>query len=92
LGPISSIMGEILLIAIPADPEKVNPMAVREYADWVVRPRLLNIAGVAQVIPIGGEVKQYRVELHPAQMQALGIEREKLDAALRDFGTNTSGG
>jgi HME family heavy-metal exporter len=92
LGPISSIMGEILLIAIPADPQKVSPMAVREYADWVVRPRLLNIAGVAQVIPIGGEVKQYRVELHPAQMQALGIEREKLDAALRDFGVNTSGG
>lgn len=92
LGPISSIMGEILLIAIPADPQKINPMAVREYADWVVRPRLLNIAGVAQVIPIGGEVKQYRIELHPAQMQALGIEREKLDAALRDFGVNTSGG
>ncbi|MDO8653107.1 MAG: efflux RND transporter permease subunit [Undibacterium sp.] len=92
LGPISSIMGEILLIALPADPDKVSPMAVREYADWVVRPRLLTIPGVAQVIPIGGEVRQYRVELRPAQLQALGIEREKVDAALRDFGANTSGG
>jgi HME family heavy-metal exporter len=92
LGPISSIMGEILLIAIPADPAKVSPMAVREYADWVVRPRLLTIPGVAQVIPIGGEVRQYRVEIKPAQLQALGIEREKLEAALRDFGANTSGG
>ena len=92
LGPISSIMGEILLIAIPADPAKVSPMAVREYADWVVRPRLLTIPGVAQVIPIGGEVRQYRVELKPAQLQALGIEREKLESALRDFGANTSGG
>jgi HME family heavy-metal exporter len=92
LGPISSIMGEILLIAIPADPAKVSPMAVREYADWVMRPRLLNIPGVAQVISIGGEVRQYRVELKPAQLQALGIEREKLEAALRDFGANTSGG
>ncbi|MBK7766361.1 MAG: efflux RND transporter permease subunit [Sulfuritalea sp.] len=92
LGPISSIMGEILLIALPADPAKVSPMAVREYADWVVRPRLLTIPGVAQVIPIGGEVRQYRVELKPAQLQALGIEREKLEAALRDFGANTSGG
>jgi HME family heavy-metal exporter len=92
LGPISSIMGEILLIAIPADPAKVSPMAVREYADWVMRPRLLTIPGVAQVIPIGGEVRQYRVELKPAQLQALGIEREKLEAALRDFGANTSGG
>ena len=92
LGPISSIMGEILLIAIPADPAKVSPMQVREFADWVVRPRLLTIPGVAQVIPIGGEVKQFRVELKPAQLQALGVEREKLEAALRDFGANTSGG
>lgn len=96
LGPISSIMGEILLIALPinpnADPAKVSPMQVREYADWVMRPRLLTIPGIAQVIPIGGEVRQYRVELKPAQLQALGIEREKLEAALKDFGANTSGG
>jgi len=92
LGPISSIMGEILLIAIPADPARISPMTVREYADWVMRPRLLTIPGVAQVIPIGGEVRQYRVELRPAQLQALGVEREKLEAALRDFGANTSGG
>jgi HME family heavy-metal exporter len=92
LGPISSIMGEILLTALPADPDKVSPMQVREFADWVVRPRLLTIPGVAQVIPIGGEVRQYRVELKPAQLQALGIEREKLEAALKDFGANTSGG
>jgi HME family heavy-metal exporter len=92
LGPISSIMGEILLIALPADPAKVSPMQVREYADWVMRPRLLNIPGIAQVIPIGGEVKQYRVEINPAQLKALGVEREKLDAALKDFGANTSGG
>ncbi|MBK7282282.1 efflux RND transporter permease subunit [Candidatus Aalborgicola defluviihabitans] len=92
LGPISSIMGEILLIALPADPAKVSPMQVREYADWVMRPRLLTIPGVAQVTPIGGEVRQYRVEIKPAQLQALGVEREKLEAALRDFGANTSGG
>ncbi len=92
LGPISSIMGEILLIALPADPEKVSPMQVREYADWVMRPRLLTIPGIAQVIPIGGEVRQYRVELKPAQLQALGVEREKLEGALKDFGANTSGG
>jgi HME family heavy-metal exporter len=92
LGPISSIMGEILLIALPADPDKVSPMQVREYADWVMRPRLLTIPGIAQVIPIGGEVRQYRVELKPAQLQALGVEREKLESALKNFGANTSGG
>ena len=92
LGPISSIMGEILLIALPADPAKVNPMQVREYADWVMRPRLLTIPGIAQVIAIGGEVKQYQVEINPAQLQALGVPREQLEAALKDFGANTSGG
>ncbi len=92
LGPISSIMGEILLIALPADPDKVSPMQVREYADWVVRPRLLTIPGIAQVIAIGGEVRQYRVELRPDQLQALGVPRERVDAALKDFGANTSGG
>ena len=92
LGPISSIMGEILLIALPADPAKVSPMQVREYADWVMRPRLLTVPGIAQVIPIGGEVRQYRVEIEPSQLQALGVERERLEAALRDFGANTSGG
>ena len=92
MGPISSIMGEILLIALPADPEKLSPMQVREYADWVLRPRLLSIPGVAQVIPIGGEVRQYRVEPDPVRMQAAGVSLEALEAALANFGGNTAGG
>ncbi len=92
LGPISSIMGEIMLIALPADPAQASAMQVREYADWVMRPRLLTIPGVAQVIPMGGEVRQYRVEINTAQLQALGVERDQLAAALQGFGANTSGG
>ena len=92
MGPISSIMGEILLIALPADPDKVSPMQVREYADWVMRPRLLTIPGVAQVIPIGGQVKQYRVEPDAARMQALNVTLTELESTLKDFGGNTAGG
>ncbi|MFZ3037993.1 MAG: efflux RND transporter permease subunit [Rugosibacter sp.] len=92
MGPISSIMGEILLIALPADPEKASPMQVREYADWVMRPRLLTIPGVAQVIPIGGQVKQYRVEPDLARLQAIGVTLAELEAALKNFGGNTAGG
>jgi len=92
MGPIASIMGEIMLVALPADPARVNPMQVREYADWVLRPRLLTIPGVAQVIPIGGEVKQYRVEPDPVQMQALGLTLEQIEAALKNYAANTSGG
>ncbi len=92
MGPIASIMGEIMLIALPADPQKTSPMQVREYADWVLRPRLLTIPGVAQVIPIGGEVKQYRVEPDPAQMSALGVTLEQIEGALKHYAANSSGG
>ena len=92
MGPISSVMGEIMLIALPADPAKVSPMAVREYADFILRPRLLSIPGVAQVIPIGGEVRQFRVEPDTAMMGQLGVGFDDLETALRAFSSNTSGG
>jgi HME family heavy-metal exporter len=59
LGPINSIMGQVLLVAVTSD--RASAMEVRETADFVVRPRLLTIPGVAQVIPMGGEVRQYRI-------------------------------
>ncbi|MFN5166335.1 MAG: efflux RND transporter permease subunit [Pseudomonadota bacterium] len=92
MGPISSIMGEIMQIAIPVDEKKISPMAVREYADWVLRPRLLAVPGVAQVIPIGGEVRQFQVQPNTARMAELGITHDQLEAALRGFSANTSGG
>jgi HME family heavy-metal exporter len=92
MGPISSIMGEIMQIAIPVDPEKASPMAVREYADWVLRPRLLSIPGVAQIIAIGGEVRQFQVQPNTARMSDLGISLDQLESALRGFSANTSGG
>jgi HME family heavy-metal exporter len=90
LGPISSIMGQILLIAVTSD--SASPMEVRETADFVIRPRLLAIPGVAQVIPIGGEVRQYRVSPHPAALRALGVTYEQVEKALAQFGVNTGGG
>ena len=92
MGPISSIMGEIMQIAIPVDEKKISPMAVREYADWVLRPRLLAVPGVAQVIPIGGEVRQFQVQPNTARMAELGITHDQLEAALKGFSANTSGG
>ncbi len=90
MGPVSSIMGEIMLVAIR--PEGVSPMAAREAVDFIIRPRLLAIPGVAQVIPIGGEVRQYRVTPDPAAMLALGVTPAQMEAAVTRFGTNTSGG
>ena len=92
MGPISSIMGEIMQIAIPVDTTKISAMAVREYADWVLRPRLLSVQGVAQVIPIGGEVRQFQVQPNTVRMAELGITHEQLEAALKGYSSNTSGG
>jgi HME family heavy-metal exporter len=90
MGPVSSIMGEIMLVAVRA--QGVTPMQAREAVDFTIRPRLLAIPGVAQVIPIGGEVRQYRVSPDPAAMLALGVSAEQLEAAVARFGTNTGGG
>ena len=92
MGPISSIMGEIMQIAIPIDTSKISPMQVREYADWVLRPRLMAIPGVAQVIPIGGEVRQFQVQPNTSRMGELGITQEQLETALKGYSSNTSGG
>jgi heavy-metal exporter, HME family len=92
MGPVSSIMGEIMLVALPVDEGRTTPMAVREWADFVVRPRLLTIPGVAQVAPIGGEVRQYQVQPDTARMAQLGVSLEQVADALQGFAANTSGG
>jgi HME family heavy-metal exporter len=92
MGPVSSVMGEILQIAIPVDETRTSLMAVREYADWVLRPRLMSVPGIAQVIPIGGEVRQFQVQPDPQRLAALGITHGQLEDALRGYAANTSGG
>lgn len=90
MGPISSIMGEIMLVAMTGGGK--SPMVVRELADWVVRPRLLTIPGVSQVISIGGEIRQYRVSPNLSAMNLLDISMEATEQAIADFSDNTGGG
>ena len=90
MGPINSIMGQILMFALTS--ETATPMELREIADFIVRPRLLTIPGVAQVIPIGGEVRQYRVAPNTAAMRVLGVSLADIERALQQFGTNSGGG
>ena len=90
MGPISSIMGQIVMAAVSGG--SVSPMQLRELADFTIRPRLLSIPGVAQVIPMGGEVRQFRVAPQPTALRALGVTYAQLEAALAQFGTNTGGG
>lgn len=90
MGPISSIMGQIMLIGMTAD--STSAMELRTLADWVVRQRLLTIPGVAQVIPIGGEVKQYQVLIDPFKLKVNNISLREVEEAMAQSNTNTTGG
>ena len=90
IGPITSVMGEIMLVALAG--EKADPMLLREVAEFDLRPRLLTIPGVAQVIPIGGQVREYRVAPDPARMRQLDVTLDDIEAAVRGFSSNGGGG
>ena len=92
LAPISSIMGEIMLISVTSKNGKTDPLDVRTLADWTIRPRLLTITGISQVIPIGGGVKQYQALVSPEKLKQFGITIEDVATALEKSNTNSTGG
>ena len=90
LAPISSIMGEILFFAITSDQD--DPLTLRTVVDTVVRRRLLAVAGVSQVTPIGGDKRQFQVIAHPDQLRANNISLTELLDGVRGASQNTSAG
>lgn len=91
MGPIASIMGEIQLIGLSSD-GKVSPLDLRTFADWTIRPRLLSVPGVAQVISIGGGVKQYQILLSAEKIQKNQLALKDIEEALSKISLNTTGG
>jgi len=83
-------MGEILFLGLRSD--RHSPLEVRDTAEWTVRRRLLALAGVAQVIPIGGGLKQYQVLADPQRLLAQHISLQEVATALKESSQNTSGG
>lgn len=92
MGPISSIMGEIQLVGLTSDDNSISPMDLRTIADWTMRPRLLSIPGVAQVIAIGGGVKQYQILLSAEKIQKYQLAIDDIEHYLTDISKNTTGG
>ncbi len=92
LAPISSIMGEIMLIAVSSKDGTTDPLELRTLADWTIRPRLLTITGVSQVIPIGGGVKQYQALVSPGKLRQFGVTIEEISVALEKSNINSTGG
>lgn len=90
LGPISSTMGEIMLISMTS--KTTSAMDLRSLADWVVRPRLLGVSGVAQVMIIGGETKQFQVLVDPIRLRDYRLTLRQVTEAVGGSNVNSSGG
>lgn len=92
MAPISSITGEIMLISLSADDPDVSPMAVRSYAEFDLRSRLLTVAGVSQVVAIGGYLPEYQVDLRQEALQLYGLTTaEVAEAVSQAHNLNTAG-
>src|SRR5687767_6553303 len=89
LAPVSSVMGEIMMIGLTGSQ---SPQEIRTVADWTIRRRLLAVPGVAQVVPIGGAVKQYQVLPDPGRMMSAGVTLAEILRAAEGSNENASGG
>lgn len=90
LAPITSIMGEIMFIALHSD--RHDMMELKTAADWILRPRLLAVPGVAEVIPNGGQTRQYQVLLDPVRMAAYEVSVDQVLEAVAKTNHNVSAG
>ena len=90
MGPISSVMGQIMLVGLTSD--TTSAADLRTLADFTIRRRLMSIGGVAQVIPIGGERRQYQVLISTAKLRQYGLTIDDVDQAVQGTNQNTTGG
>lgn len=90
LGPQSSILGEIMIIGLTADSTSLGDL--RTIADRNLRPRLLSVGGVSQVTVIGGDIREYQIQLSLPKMKAYDITLNEVMENLEEMNTNASGG
>ena len=90
LGPQSSILGEMLIVGLTAD--STSMLDLRTLADWTIRPRLLSTGGVAQVAVLGGDVKEYQIQIDPERMRHYGVTLADVMNATRGMNLNANGG
>ena len=90
LGPQSSILGEMLIVGLTAD--STSMLDLRTIADWTIRPRLLSTGGVAQVAVLGGDIKEYQLQLDPERMRHYGVTLSEVMNITREMNLNANGG
>ena len=92
MGPVGSLMGQIQQIAVTTESNEISPMELRSLAEWTLRPRLMTIAGVSQVIIIGGGLKQYQILVSAEKLNRFQLTIEQVDKELAQISQNTTGG
>ena len=92
MGPVASIMGEIQLVGLSTNSNQMRPEQIRAIADWTIRPRLLSIPGVAQVISIGGGVEQIQILLSADKIQRKLLSLDAVESSLALISRNSTGG
>jgi CzcA family heavy metal efflux pump len=90
MAPISSIMGEVMLLGITS--ERLSPMELRTIADWTIKPRIKSIGGIANVFVIGGEYKQYQVLANPEKLKYYKVSLGELLEKVQESNVNAPGG
>ncbi len=90
LGPLATPIGEVYRYTL--DGQAADPMSLRTLQDWVVRPQLLRVRGVADVVSYGGLVREIHVEPDPARMASLDVGLSSIFDALHKASDNATGG
>ncbi len=92
LGPLSSLLGQIMLIGMWSETDATEPMELRTLADWVVKKRLQQIPGISEVITMGGGRKQYHVLVDLHQLHKFEVTLQDIEQALAESNLNVNGG
>ena len=90
--PLSSVMGQILMLCIWDESGQMSPIDLRTTADWVIRPRLMGIEGVAEVYPTGGERKQYQIRVRTDDLLSYNVTLDQVVSAIEQSNSNVTGG
>ena len=92
LGPSTSLLGEIMWVGITSSDSKSSPMELRTLADWTIRPALLKTPGVANVFVMGGDVREWQININAEKMRRYGIMIDDIRKNVENTLTNKSGG
>ncbi len=90
--PVASLMGEIMLVGLHSPTQEVDGKDLRTLADWTIRRRIQSIPGIAEVLSMGGGVRQIHIQPDPDRMRALGVDFDTLLHASHEAAGNTTGG